>query len=419
MTTRDGIVLIANNFPPVQGGSAVVYGALARQAAPHVTVLAPCVSYTDGLKLIGWREHDRAAAKPHAGRPGYRIRRLDLLRTPIGGPGDGGIGRLGFIARDLLIRLRILAALRTELAGGRIGAVCIGELVPSGWLFAILRRWRGIRRIVYIHGEEITTRDDYDPDWSRRRRSLATADAIIVVSRFTATVVRDLLAGGPSPPIILIENGVDFRRFSASTRRADLIAQYGLQDAFVFVSVCRLLEKKGIDHAIRAFAPVWRDHPHCRFLVVGAGPFADDLRAIATELGVAGAVVFAGAVAEVDLADHYALGDVFVMPNRALPSGDTEGFGLVFLEANAAGLPVIAGKDGGSVDAVTDGVNGLVVDGHAVPAIEAAMRRLHDDPVLRADIASQGLACAEAADWQIKARDFMTACLGDVPPAAA
>jgi phosphatidylinositol alpha-1,6-mannosyltransferase len=415
MSPPDGIILIANNFPPVQGGSAVVYGALARQAAPYVTVLAPRISYTDGLPLIGWREHDRAAAKPSASGAGYRVRRLGLLRTPIDGPGGGGIGRLRFQARDVLIRLRIIAALRTELATGRIGAVCIGELVPSGWLFAILRRWHGVRRIVYIHGEELTTRDDYDPDWSRRRRSLAAADAIIVVSRFTAAVVADLLPTTQAPPIILIENGVDFRRFAASTRRPDLIAQYGLQDAFVFVSVCRLLEKKGIDNAIRAFAPVWRDHPHCRFLVVGAGAFATDLRAIAAAAGVGAAVVFAGAVADVDLADHYALGDVFVMPNRALPSGDTEGFGLVFLEANAAGLPVIAGKDGGSVDAVTDGVNGLVVDGHAVPAIEAAMRRLHDDPVLRAHLATQGLACAEAADWQVKARDFIAACLGRLP----
>jgi phosphatidylinositol alpha-1,6-mannosyltransferase len=411
VSARDGIILIANNFPPVQGGSAVVYGALAREAAPQVSVLAPRVSYTDGLPLIGWREHDRAAAQPRSGAPGYRVERLAVLRTPIGGPQQGGIGRLRFIARDLLIRLRILAALRALLGSGRIGAVCIGELVPSGWLFAVLRRWPGVRRIVYIHGEEITTRDDYDPDWSRRRRSLAAADAIIVVSRFTAEAVRTLLAGTPAPPIVLIENGVDFRRFSSSARRPDLIAHYGLEDKFVYVSVCRLLEKKGIDHAIRAFASVRADHPECRFLVVGAGPFADTLRAIAFESGVADAVIFAGAVADVDLADHYALGDVFVMPNRALPSGDTEGFGLVFLEANAAGLSVIAGRDGGSVDAVTDGINGLVVDGHAIPAIEAAMRRLHDDPALRAHIAAQGLACAQAADWQVKAREFVAACL--------
>ncbi|MGC9268581.1 glycosyltransferase family 4 protein [Acidiphilium sp.] len=412
---RDEILLIANNFPPVQGGSAVVYGALAREAAPQVSVLAPRISYTDGLPLIGWREHDRLAARPRDGRAGYRVTRLALLRTPIDGPRRGGFGRLRFIARDLVIRWQMIGAVRAALRSGRIGAVCIGELVPSGWLFGVLRFWPGLRRVVYIHGEEITTRDDYDADWARRRSTLAAADCIIVVSRFTADAVRRLLEDVAAPPILLIENGVDFRRFANRADRADLIAQYGLEGAFVFVSVCRLLEKKGIDHAIRAFALLWRDHPECRFLVVGTGPYAGTLAAIAHEMGVGEAVVFAGAVADVDLADHYALGDVFVMPNRALPSGDTEGFGLVFLEANAAGVPVIAGRDGGSVDAVSDGVNGLVVDGHAIGAIEAAMRRLYDNPQLRIDLARRGLACAAAADWRLKARDFVAACL-DRPP---
>lgn len=414
---RDRILLIANNFPPVQGGSAVVYGALARAAAPDVSVLAPWIDYMDGLRLIGWREFDRASARPDRGRAGYHISRLPLLRTPIEGPPGSALGRLRFILDDLTIRARILAAIVAALRTGRIGAICIGELVPSSWLFTVLRRWPRVRLVAYIHGEEITTRDDYDPDWSRRRRTLAAADRIIVVSRFTADAVRKLLADNPAPPICLIENGVDFPRFAGRTHRPDLIAHYRIEGAFVFISVCRLLDKKGIDNAIRAFARLWRDDPTCRFLVVGSGPYGETLHALAAAEGVAAAVVFAGAVAEADLADHYGLGDVFVMPNRALESGDTEGFGLVFLEANAAGLPVIAGRDGGSVDAVTDGVNGLVVEGTDVAAIEHAMRRLHDDPVLRQTIAAQGVKCAEAADWQVKARDFVAACL-DRPDAA-
>jgi len=408
------ILLVANNFPPVQGGSAVVYGALARLAAPRVRVLAPRTSYVDGLALIGWREHDRRAASPGDGRPGYRIERLDLLRTPIDGPSAGRFGRAGFLLRDLQIRASILRTVLRNLRSGRIAALCIGELVPSGWLFAVIRKLgpAGLRCVVYIHGEEITTRDDYDADWSRRRRALAAADAIIVVSRFTAAAVRDLLADIPAPPIHLIENGVDFARFSAASQRPDLVAHYGLAGQFVFVSVCRLLEKKGIDHALRAFARLARADAGIRFLVVGSGPYADTLQAIAAAEGVADRVVFTGSVAEADLADHYALGDVFVMPNRALASGDTEGFGLVFLEANAAGLPVIAGRDGGSVDAVKDGVNGLIVDGGSIDAIEAAMRRLHDDPSLRAAISTAGIACAAAADWQVKARQFTAACLG-------
>jgi phosphatidylinositol alpha-1,6-mannosyltransferase len=143
------------------------------------------------------------------------------------------------------------------------------------------------------------------------------------------------------------------------------------------------------------------------YLVVGDGPYRAALEAIAAERGMTDKVAFAGAVAEEELVDHYALGDVFVMPNRRLANGDTEGFGLVFLEANACGLPVIAGSDGGSIDAVRDGVNGLLVDGHSVDAIARAMLELRRDPALRARLRAGGLEAAAAADWRHKAQAFL------------
>jgi len=258
-----------------------------------------------------------------------------------------------------------------------------------------------------VHGEEITTQDDYDVRLERRRRALLAAHHIVVVSRFTASVVADLLGEAGRGRIRLIENGVDISRFRPAPRPADLVALHGLEEKFVFVSVCRLLEKKGVDQAIFAFARVVDKFPDCRFLVVGDGPYRGALERIAAECGVAGKVIFAGAVAEDELVDHYRLGDVFVMPNRRLPNGDTEGFGLVFLEANACGLPVIAGRDGGSIDAVRDGVNGVLVDGHSVDAIAAAMLALRRDPALRARLRAGGLEAAAAADWRNKARAFL------------
>ena len=130
---------------------------------------------------------------------------------------------------------------------------------------------------------------------------------------------------------------------------------------------------------------------------------------------MAGGVVFAGDVTEAELVTHYCLGDVFLMPNRALANGDTEGFGLVFLEANGCGLPVIAGRDGGTRDAVQDGVNGLVVDGQSVAAIAAAMLALIGDAALRARLARQGREVAAAADWSGRAATFLTACEGARP----
>lgn len=403
--TQDGrILLIANNFPPVRGGSATVYANLARCAHGRVIVLAPRINYLDGLPFIGWREHDRHAP--------YRVVRLPLLRTTSGDWPRAGIGRLRFVIWDLAIRLRVFATLLYLVLTERIRTICIGELLASDWILRLARFIPGLRGIAYVHGEEITTSDSYDRDHRRASSALLLSDAVIVVSRFTQKAAGALLGPVAARRIRLIENGVDTARFRPAPKSEVLLALYGLEGCFVFVSVCRLVEKKGIDNAIRAFAEVVRRLPDSRYLVVGTGPQAEALKALAKAEGVISQVRFTGQVAEEELADHYRLGDVFVMPNRRMPDGDTEGFGLVFLEANGCGLPVIAGRDGGSTDAVRHGVNGLVVDGHSVPAITEAMLALREDPALYASIRRGALDVAAGAGWERRTEAFLEVCLG-------
>lgn len=407
-TLRDHgkVILVANNFAPVRGGSAVVYDNIARQAGGRISILAATRSYHDGNELVGWREHDAGVS--------YKVVRLPLLRTLLlpGAPPRGFAGAR-FLATDLAIRISALAALIRLAVRERARTVCVGELIASSWILALLRWAPFIRTVAYVHGEELTTHEAYDPGFRRVRRALADADRIVVVSRFSAQAVNALLGGASRGKVTLIPNGVDGRRFRPRRRRDDLVERYGLRGRFVFVSVCRLLEKKGVDNAIRAFAAVARKHPDSRFLIVGDGPFGSCLRSLAADCGVADQVIFAGPVSEADLADHYCLGDVFVMPNRALANGDTEGFGLVFLEANACGLPVIAGRDGGSTDAVEHRVNGLVVDGASVDEIAEAMFRLREDPAARDELRRGGLARAAAEDWACKATLFLKACAGE------
>lgn len=393
------VLLITNNLPPVRGGSGIVYDALARAAAGRIVAVAPSLSYQDGLPLIGWREHDRLAP--------YPVIRLSLLRTVMREAGPRRMRRVRFLMQEASIRAWLLVTLVRCLLRDRISVVCIGELIASAWVFDVLRLFPSVTRVVYVHGEEITTQDDYDVSKERRRRALMAAHHIIVVSRFTATVVADLLGDAATSRIRLIENGVDVGRFRPVVRRPELVARHGLENCFVFVSVCRLLEKKGVDQTIRAFARIVAQYPDSRLLIVGDGPYRMALEALAVASGVAEQVSFTGAVADDELVDHYALGDVFVMPNRKLANGDTEGFGLVFLEANACGLPVIAGSDGGSKDAVQHGVNGLLVDGNSVDAVASAMLVLRQDPALREQLRDGGHAAAAAADWRHKARAFL------------
>ena len=404
------ILLIANNFPPTRGGSVVVYANLARHLGSRVIVMAPKSSYADGLPLIGWREHDRRAP--------YRMLRLPLLRTRIAAAATSSlVGRLRFLGYDVLIRLRVATAILRLVAFKQVRTICIGELLASGWIIALCRRIPGVRTVAYVHGEEITTEDGYDHGHLRARTALLESDGIIVVSRFTRHAVALLLGDAVSDDKIkLIENGVDAERFHNVGRRPDLMALYGLQGSKVFVSVCRLLEKKGIDNAIRAFAELSQEGVATRYLIVGTGPYEDKLREIAHAHGVADRVVFAGDVTDKDLVAHYSLGDVFVMPNRELANGDTEGFGLVFLEANSCGLPVIAGRDGGSQDAVQHDVNGLVVDGTQVAAIADAMRAILTDDALYARLRDGAATISQAADWQRKTATFVDICEGLFTP---
>ena len=398
------ILLISNNFPPTLGGSAVVYANLARHLGDQIIVLAPRRSYNDGLPLIGWREHDRAA--------NYRVVRRNLLRTRLRLLPVGAWRRQVFRAEDLVIRLRLSLTILWLVLTEDVRTICIGELLASSWVLTLVRLIPPLRSVVYVHGEEITTEDGYDVAHRRARAALLAADGVVVVSRFTLAAVQTLLgAAAPSKHIRLIENGVDTARFVPMRRRADLVELYGLAGQSVFVSVCRLLEKKGIDNAIRAFCQILPHHPHSRYLIVGSGPYEPSLRDLVAQLGVVAEVIFVGQVTDEDLVAHYCLGDVFVMPNRELPDGDTEGFGLVFLEANSCGLPVIAGRDGGSRDAVHDGINGLVVDGTSVAAIVASMRALLEDRALYARLQHGATEVSRKADWREKAAAFVQTCV--------
>ncbi|MCX7379996.1 MAG: glycosyltransferase family 4 protein [Alphaproteobacteria bacterium] len=406
--TRSGrVLLITNQFPPNHGGSASVYAALVRQSDGRVVVLTSSSDYRSGGEIAGWRQHDGQV-------PGL-IRRIPLLRTLLAPPATRGVmARLAALGGDLVLRLAVLTRVVLLLHRERIDGVCIGELLASGWLVPALRLVSRVPISVYIHGEEILTQDDYDPGHRRAARTMAAADRVLVVSRFSRAAVLRLLPRGAEAKVALIANGVDTARFQPGPADPALAARYGLAGCFVFVTVSRLLEKKGVDTAIRALAAILPRHPECRLLVVGTGPMETGLRALAHTLGLTGHVIFAGAVADAELADHYRLGDAFVLANRALPNGDTEGFGLVLLEASACGLAVIGGRDGGTGSAVIDGETGLLVDGQSAAAVATAMARLRVNDAERRRMGRAGAGFAAQSGWQEKTRDFLGLCLGEV-----
>jgi phosphatidyl-myo-inositol dimannoside synthase len=168
--------------------------------------------------------------------------------------------------------------------------------------------------------------------------------------------------------------------------------KHRLGDAPVLLTVGQLQRRKGHDIAIRALPLIKAKCPRATYLTAGAGDEFAYLQTLGNEMGVADSVNFVGYVADDDLAGYYAACDAFVMPNRDI-DGDIEGVGMVYLEA--AGKPVIAGRSGGTCDAMLEGITGLRVDGTSVAQIADAVISLLNDPLTSRTMGENGRAWVE------------------------
>jgi glycosyltransferase involved in cell wall biosynthesis len=192
-----------------------------------------------------------------------------------------------------------------------------------------------------------------------RRWAITRLQRLLPVSRFTAKQLQRQLQRH-CPPLGLLPNCFDPERFRPGSRSLQLLKRYGLQpDQPVIVSLSRLSRADAYKHldrlieALPALLPQW---PDLRLLIAGDGDDRPRLQAIAERLCVRSAVIFAGRIADAELADHLRLATAFALPSSG------EGFGIVFLEALGCGRPVLAGNRDGSVDPLADGRFGLLVD---------------------------------------------------------
>lgn len=262
----------------------------------------------------------------------------------------------------------------------KIDTVWFGAAAPLALLASACRR-AGARRIVATtHGHEV--------GWSMvpLARSMLTiigrsANVVTYISRYTRG--RIAAAFGPQTPFERLPSGVDIERFSPSpSAGARIRARHGLAiDTPVIVCVSRLVRRKGQDALIRALPKILQNHPDTRLLIVGKGPYRPGLEKQAKRLGVADSVIFTGGVDYNDLPAYYNAADVFAMPARTRGFGlDVEGLGIVYLEAQACAVPVIAGNSGGAPETVVDGKTGFVVDGRKPQSIADAVGKLLDNP---------------------------------------
>jgi glycosyltransferase involved in cell wall biosynthesis len=318
--------------------------------------------------LVG-RGHEIIALVPHAPGAklletmnGIRVRRFRyfiparLQRLCYDG------GALPNLRRSWLPRLQLpvflaaqACALVTVLVRYRPTLVHCHWIVPQGFFAAVLKPLFRYRLILTAHaGDVFTMRNRLLKRFGKL--ALQGADAATVNSNAT---IEALLRVERPKQVRLVPMGVDLRHFGTGQTGAAVRERYRLSGPVV-LGVGRFAEKKGFKYLIRALSFVRQRYPEAELLLVGFGPLESDLRAESAEAGLAEAVHFAGRVTHKDLPQYYAAADVFVLPSVVTTSGDTEGLGVVLLEAMAQGVPVVACEVGGIPDIVTDGETGLL-----------------------------------------------------------
>lgn len=233
-------------------------------------------------------------------------------------------------------------------------------------LAGFISRLTGQPLWLQVHGIDAWAKPTDRVRWGARRSDLVTA-----VSRYTRNQMLANWWDGSTDRIRVLPNTVD-TAYSPGPKSPKIIARHGLAGRKVILTVSRLASAeryKGHDYVISALSQLRLDHPDAVYLIVGGGDGVDYLRSVAQTFDVAGHVIFAGKVPHEELPDYFRTADVFVMPSVK------EGFGIVFLEAAACGIPVIGGNRDGSVDALADGEIGTLVDPEDPAMIAKAIDR--------------------------------------------
>jgi phosphatidylinositol alpha-1,6-mannosyltransferase len=262
----------------------------------------------------------------------------------------------------------------------RFAAIFAGRALPEGIVAWAVARMHGCKVMIYAHGEELT-------GWGRGRKfqamcfALRHADKVLANSDFTRDTLVSLIGVSPER-IAVIYPTVDIEGMRPDLPHDDLLASLGLgKGQPLILSVGRLMRRKGFDQVIRSLPYLKQQGLDVHYALIGIGDDWDYLQGLANELGVSDRLHLLGHVKAEDLPRWYNACTLFAMPNRDI-LGDTEGFGLVYLEAGACEKPVLAGLAGGTGSAVVDGVTGLRVDGENLEAVQHALARLLQNPAM-------------------------------------
>jgi len=334
------ILLLTKRFPPQYTGGVPNYY---KNLLQHLNKV-------EAFVITSWVKKQQHFDSNNSGEKGCFVKRVDFF------PENMGL-QLNFTWLWSLARM--VQAIVKTVKTNHIDIIIVGQvqmfLLMSAFIASIL-----IRKpyILFLHGEEIP--QIYLRSNRLLRYLYLQASCFFCNSGFTAARLQKFVKSNRVKPITITPGVED--RFFQKAEFDNLKENLGLEEKRIVYTIARLDERKGQDMVIKALPLIIKKYPDVVYLIGGKGLRLNYLKNLVSEIQLADYVRFLGFVSEDDLVLYHYIGDIFVMPNRILADGDTEGFGIVFLEANAAGNPVIGGDEGGSVDAIIDGVTGYLVN---------------------------------------------------------
>jgi len=265
-------------------------------------------------------------------------------------------------------------------------------------LLPFIRHWNK-PCLVSFHGADVAIKQEVENYVGKLR---VLFDSVAVVLARSQSLADRLIKFGCAPEKIRINRtGIPLHEFSVVPREFPTDGRWQIMQA------CRLIEKKGVGSAIRAFAIFAREFPKAEFIVAGKGPLQPELQGLAQKLGVAGKVHFCGFLSQPDLRDLYGRTHIFIHPSETPPDENQEGVPNSILEAMATGLPIIATRHGGIPEAVTENLNGFLSDERDIRSLGRSMVALANSPELYARFsAAARLAVAENFDQDMTIREL-------------
>ncbi|MGH2906350.1 MAG: glycosyltransferase family 4 protein [Solirubrobacterales bacterium] len=359
------LLVLTPDFPPGRGGIQQLVGRLVANLPD------------DDVEVVTLRS--RHARQVGGAAEGVKLR--ELPRVP----------RVGQPFHVVLLNL----AGFFKLLWSRPDAVIVGHIVasPATRVARLLR----IPSVLILHAQEIPHRPRLT------RRAVAGATATVAVSEHARRLAID--AGADAGKIKVINPGVDLPEAGA---------EIAVDAPPTIVTIARMIDRyKGHDVMVDVVEQLVATRPDLRWIVVGDGPLRAEYSRAVDQRGLSGNVCFAGAVDDAERDRLLAGAHVFAMPSRVPEAGGGEGFGLVYLEAAARGVPVVAGNEGGARDAVVHGVTGLLVDPRDAGAVATAIGGLIDDQAARESFGKAARRHAERSTWAVFAERVRALVAGE------